>query len=96
MDAVKELKAIYLFRDLPEGALRKVAQAEEESFRRTIDKGLLILEEEVARLASRYAASPAELARAVARRARFSGIAARQAASFCSVAGASPMSVDWS
>ena len=31
--------------------IRKVAQQEEESFRRTLDKGLLILEEEMARLA---------------------------------------------
>jgi len=31
--------------------IRKVAQQEEESFRRTLDKGLLILEDEVARLA---------------------------------------------
>ena len=30
--------------------IRKVAQQEEESFRRTLDKGLLILEEEMARL----------------------------------------------
>ncbi|HET8734797.1 MAG TPA: alanine--tRNA ligase, partial [Anaeromyxobacteraceae bacterium] len=46
-----EMGAAYPETAANEPFIRKVAQQEEESFRRTLDKGLVILEEEVARLA---------------------------------------------
>jgi len=42
MDAVKQLKAIYLFKDLPEAALKQVAQAAEP---RTAQPGEVIVQE---------------------------------------------------
>ena len=47
---LKEMGAAYPETAGNEPFIRKVAQQEEESFRRTLDKGLLILEEEMARL----------------------------------------------
>jgi alanyl-tRNA synthetase len=47
---LEEMGAAYPETAGNEPFIRKVAQQEEESFRRTLDKGLLILEEEMARL----------------------------------------------
>ncbi len=48
---LKEMGAAYPETAANEPFIRKVTQQEEESFRRTLDKGLLILEEEMSRLA---------------------------------------------
>jgi alanyl-tRNA synthetase len=48
---LKEMGAAYPETANNEPFIRKVTQQEEEGFRRTLDKGLLILEEEMARLA---------------------------------------------